>query len=737
MQIKVIVILLCLFIQGLIAAPNFLSKFCIDCHSGDEPKGNVNFEALGEDFTDAITIDTWQEILEQVETNQMPPKKKSEIDIIDKEKFISWIRENFSNHNISPLIDYKRRTPEFGNKVDHESLFSGSFKSFASSPPRLWRLNPHIYNEFIKNLDGLRHATTIHQPFLLDDDKGLIKDYSSEQVANESTLELLLMNCNSIAQYQTEGILKREWDGKMRLHKKVPDPFHEIIESEITPSADQLSHAITYEYELFLGRKPTNSELKKTIGFGTNAINIAGNVQGLQTMLVSIMLKPEVVYRVEVGLNDSDSHGRRRLSDHELAYAIAYALTDSPPDKIVIEGSNLLALANSGKLDSVEQIREVVKKILNSRNMSVADYRMFAEDNNVLNTRTLRFFREFFGYHHATRIFKDENRISIDSGFDTKRIVTDADQFVMNIFDKDHDVLRQLLTSNHYFVSYLGSDEYFSHDLKYIKENTNDAGFKTNIEYINRIEKAGKTPIPLEGPSSRTYVGFYNLNHKTWDYPRKQPFALPKSQRSGILTHPAWLIAWSGNFDNDPIRRGKWIREHLLADHIKEIPITVNAVISDKRKHTLRDRLKPTRSKECWSCHKKMNPLGLPFENYDDFGRFRKSEILDEILTIFPDRHRDARSVPIVTSGEIIDSGDKSIDGPVDTPFELLQKLANSSLVRQSFVRHNFRFWLGRNETIEDSLTLIDADNAYLRNGGSMKEMIASLLSSDSFLYRK
>ena len=169
MQIKVIVILLCLFIQGLIAAPNFLSKFCIDCHSGDEPKGNVNFEALGEDFTDSITVDTWQEILEQVETNQMPPKKKSEIDIIDKEKFISWIRENFSNHNISPLIDYKRRTPEFGNKVDHESLFNGSFKSFASSPPRLWRLNPHIYNEFIKNLDGLRHATTIHQPFLLDD----------------------------------------------------------------------------------------------------------------------------------------------------------------------------------------------------------------------------------------------------------------------------------------------------------------------------------------------------------------------------------------------------------------------------------------------------------------------------------------------------------------------------------------------------------------------------------------
>jgi len=125
-----------------------------------------------------------------------------------------------------------------------------------------------------------------------------------------------------------------------------------------------------------------------------------------------------------------------------------------------------------------------VIQILDENDMSTADYTMFAENHKVRNTRVLRFFRDFFGYHHASRVFKDENRISIDSGFETKRIVHDADQFVMHIFDEDRDVLRQLLISNKYFVAYPGSYEKFEKDLNYIRNNVNDANFKNNEKYI-------------------------------------------------------------------------------------------------------------------------------------------------------------------------------------------------------------------------------------------------------------
>ena len=60
-----------------------------------------------------------------------------------------------------------------------------------------------------------------------------------------------------------------------------------------------------------------------------------------------------------------------------------------------------------------------------------------------------------------------------------------------------------------------------------------------------------------------------------------------------------------------------------------------------------------------------------------------------------------------------------------------------SPRVRQSIIRHAFRFFLGRNEMLSDSRTLMDADKAYLQSGGSFRAVVVSLLTSDSFMYRR
>ena len=51
-------------------------------------------------------------------------------------------------------------------------------------------------------------------------------------------------------------------------------------------------------------------------------------------------------------------------------------------------------------------------------------------------------------------------------------------------------------------------------------------------------------------------------------------------------------------------------------------------------------------------------------------------------------------------------------------------------------MRHVFRFFMGRNETLGDAKTLQDAHGAYVKSDGSMKALVISLLSSDSFVYR-
>ena len=100
-----------------------------------------------------------------------------------------------------------------------------------------------------------------------------------------------------------------------------------------------------------------------------------------------------------------------------------------------------------------------------------------------------------------------------------------------------------------------------------------------------------------------------------------------------MLTHPAWLQAFSQNLHTDPVTRGKWVREKLLAGTIPDVPIGVEAVIPEDHAKTLRQRLAMvTKVKECWKCHKSMNPLGNTFEMYDDFGRYRTEESLENSI---------------------------------------------------------------------------------------------------------
>ena len=198
-------------------------------------------------------------------------------------------------------------------------------------------------------------------------------------------------------------------------------------------------------------------------------------------------------------------------------------------------------------------------------------------------------------------------------------------------------------------------------------------------------------------------------------------FLAPKNERCGILTQPSWLVAHSGNFDNDPVRRGKWIREKLLAGIVMDVPITVDAQIPDDESKTLRERFSVVHANECWRCHKKMNPLGMPFEAYNHVGRWRSLE----------------KEKPVNTLGGISHTSVAALDGDVSDVREMMERLAKSDLVRQSFIRHVFRYWMGRNELLSDSQTLIAMEKAYVENDGSFKELLVALLTSDSFLYRK
>ncbi|MEO1971420.1 MAG: DUF1588 domain-containing protein, partial [Pirellulaceae bacterium] len=176
-----------------------------------------------------------------------------------------------------------------------------------------------------------------------------------------------------------------------------------------------------------------------------------------------------------------------------------------------------------------------------------------------------------------------------------------------------------------------------------------------------------------------------------------------------------------GNIDNHPVQRGKWIRTHLLGGTIPDVPICVDAKVPENEHQQFRERLVgATKSDTCWRCHKKMDPLGLPFEPYTHYGR----------------RQRTEKGRPVDATGAVSLVGGDLEWGDVTSPSDLMQRLGNSTHVEQIFVRHAFRFFMGRNETLGDAATLQQAHAAYRDNNGSFQALVVSLISSDSFLLR-
>lgn len=796
---------------------SILTQSCLDCHSGDSAEGNARLDNIvGQSF--AKQIDLLNRVQDQIFFGLMPPEDAGPLKTDDKTELAGWLRGELKKHNASRL-DEKLRQPAYGNYVDHKTLFDGSVNALAFTPARRWLVSPQIFLERVNDvfrLEGRERQKSFYgvtNPFVLPDQSG-VRDYDV-RLLDGGHLLVMLNNAKWISQKQVFAAVN---SGKDRRQLQFENPkdrwypprsqeeFVAIVVKESAPSKDEMIAAIQRQFDNVLNRPANEKELTKYLEHFQSAIELGGNEKGLQTVLTSVLLESDFLYRLESGQGPVDAAGRKLLAPQEAAFAIAYALGDRGPDSVLLEA------AKSGRLVTAEDFRREVSRLLDDKEWfrgpvdpTLSGKNMRSHDST--HPKLVRFFREFFGYPSATRIFKDLKR---SNGFyqNPSRgtagtpgfLVKEADRIVDWILSSDQNVFEELLTTDQYFVYHDKANEagqkiiaewkaaydhfkktdWKKNPEKVIAENEDYIkarrslrilGGKQKREFLRYMyyweESFGRGRTPFTTPSfahgyTYNHSTFYNLpptphifrynpvvqanfkglnEEEFWDYPVEQPFTI--ANRKGLLTHPAWLIAHSGNFHTDPIRRGRWIREKLLAGRVPDIPITVDAQVPDDPHKTFRERVEQvTTEQQCWKCHQHMNPLGLPFESFDDFGRYRLDEPLESPENLVAKtKKKDGfdiyKTKRVSTLGELNGTENANLDGKVDDAFELIDRLAKSTRVRQSIIRHAFRFFMGRNEMLSDSKTLVDADQAYVASGGSFRAVVISLLSSDSFRYRK
>jgi hypothetical protein len=166
--------------------------------------------------------------------------------------------------------------------------------------------------------------------------------------------------------------------------------------------------------------------------------------------------------------------------------------------------------------------------------------------------------------------------------------------------------------------------------------------------------------------------------------------------RGGILTHASILTGLSDGKDGHPIKRGVWLLRNLLDDPPPPPPPNVPEL--DRERPSLKGLTIPQAlalhrdETSCNSCHRKIDPWGIAFEEYDAVGNWQRDGKGAAL--------REKRTEQPVASETELPNGTR-IASLKELQAELVR--SRSDDFRRAMVRKVMSYALGRTLTLGDS----------------------------------
>ncbi len=194
--------------------------------------------------------------------------------------------------------------------------------------------------------------------------------------------------------------------------------------------------------------------------------------------------------------------------------------------------------------------------------------------------------------------------------------------------------------------------------------------------------------------------------------------SLAGKERGGLLTQAGILTVTSNPTRTSPVKRGKWVLEQILGTPPPPPPPDVPELENQKKlTGTLRQRMEQHRENpSCAGCHRQMDALGFAFENFDAIGRFR-------------DKTDEGAIDP---SGTLPDG--KSFKGPGELKAILKDK---KELVVRNLAEKLLTYGIGRGLEFYDNRSLNQICDQTSAAGYRFSALITAIVKSDPFRLRR
>lgn len=217
---------------------------------------------------------------------------------------------------------------------------------------------------------------------------------------------------------------------------------------------------------------------------------------------------------------------------------------------------------------------------------------------------------------------------------------------------------------------------------------------------------------------NQNLAGYYGVAGVTGSAFRPVPLNDQSAIRGGLLSQGAFLAGHSDGRDAHPIKRAVWVMEKILGNEPPPPPPNVPELDPDTpgfEKLTLKEQLELHRDKpSCRSCHQKIDPYGLVFQNYDAGGLWReeaKGRNVDA-SSILPDGH--------------------AVDGVEDLKNYLMTDKRDD--VSRALIKHLLAYAIGRDLSFADEPIVDELLDNVKSNDYRLQSVISSIVQSAVFV---